>query len=68
MSTGIEVSEARALAANDIHVLAGQLNDAIKRGAECGLRVQVDCTSVIDVKGVATYYPVLSVKILSEVR
>jgi len=68
MNISEQTPETQALIANDIHVLAGQLNDTIKRGAENGLKIEISCTSVIDIKGVATYYPVLSVKVLSELR
>ena len=49
-----------------MNVLTGQLNDAIRRAAEQGLRVEVTSANIIDVKGVASYYPVVSVRLLSE--
>ena len=41
MNTQTQTAETQALTANDIHVLTEQLNDAIKRAAEQGLRVCV---------------------------
>jgi hypothetical protein len=66
MNTQAHADERQVLTANDVHVLAGQLNEAIKRAAEQGLRVEVNCASIMDVKGVASCYPVVSVRLLSE--
>jgi hypothetical protein len=68
MSTQEQVDERQALNANDVHVLTQQLNEAIKRAAEQGLRVEVSCASIMDVKGGASYYPAVSVRLLSELR
>jgi hypothetical protein len=68
MNTEAQEDEGQALNANDIHVLTEQLNEAIKRAAERGLRVEANCASIMDVKGVASYYPVVSVRLLSELR
>lgn len=68
MQTDEQIAESQALAANDIRVLVGQLNEAIKHGAGCGLTIVVDSANVIDVKGIATHYPALTVRVLSELR
>jgi hypothetical protein len=68
MNTQAQADERQALNANDVHVLTGQLNEAIKRAAEQGLRVEVSCGSIMDVKGAASCYPVVSVRLLSELR
>ena len=66
MNTQAQADERKALIANDVHVLTEQLNEAIKRAAEQGLRVEVGCASIMDVTSVASYYPVVSVRLLSE--
>ena len=68
MQTETDRAEFQALIANDIRVLASQLNDAAKRAAEQGLKVQIEVSAVLDVKGIATSYPVLSVRVQAEVR
>jgi hypothetical protein len=68
MLTAAETTEAKALAANDIRVIVGQLNNAIKRGAEHSLKIQIEVSSVIDIKGAATCYPILSARVLAEIE
>lgn len=68
MQTEASTLEAQALIANDIRVLIGQLNVAIQRAAANKLAVQITTTGHIDVRGPATYYPVVSARILSEVQ
>jgi hypothetical protein len=60
--------ERLALLANDIRVLVGQLNDAVKTGAEIGLISWLEVSTVLDVKGHATSYPSLSVRLQAEVH
>jgi len=60
--------EQRALNANDIRVLVGQLNESVRKGAECGLKIQIEISGVLDVKGSATYYPVIAAQVAAEVR
>lgn len=62
-----ETSEQQALAANDIRVLVSQLNEAIQNGAAQGLRVEINVSGCVDVKGPATYYSIVSARILTEV-
>lgn len=69
----MDVQETRqehaALSANDIRALVSQLNEAVKCGAENhGLRVEMEVSNVIDIKGRATCYPIASVRIFTEVR
>ena len=66
MNTQAQADERKALIANDVHVLTEQLNEAIKRAAEQGLRVEVGCAGIMDVTSVASYYPVVSVRLLPE--
>ena len=66
MNAQEQADERQALTANDVHVLTEQLNEAIKRAAEQGLRVEVNCAGIMDVKGVASYYPAVSVRLFSE--
>lgn len=60
--------EQKALIANDIRVLVGQLNEAIKKGAERGLQIALDVSIILDVKGSASCYPVLAAQVAAEVR
>ncbi len=61
-------TESQAMTANDLRVLVSQLNEAVKKAAEKGLRIEIQASSVIDVKGTATLYPLVSVRVLAEVQ
>lgn len=68
MANGTDIVDSASLIANDIVVLVAQLNEAINKAAQKGLRVEIDCSNIVDVKGLATYYPVVSAKILAEIH
>ena len=68
MLTETNRAESQALLANDIRVLVEQLNGTIKRGAEQGLKIQIEASNTLDVKSIATSYPVLSVRVQAEVH
>jgi hypothetical protein len=61
--------EARALIANDLRVLAAQLNERLEAAARAGLQVEAESRLTIQRKEQQTFScPVISVRILAEVR
>ena len=58
--------EKQALLANDIKVLTGQLNEALRKSAAHGLRVEITVAGVLETNP-AIYFQELSVRMFSEV-
>ena len=52
MTTETSKAENQALLANDVRVLVGQLNDAIRKASETGLRVELSNRDVLDLSSV----------------
>lgn len=63
-----QADENQALAANDVRVLVSQLNEAIQRAAANRLRVAIDVSAYVDVKGPATCYPVVAARLFAEIE
>lgn len=59
-------AEQLSLIANDIKVLVGQLNEALRHGAERGLKIEITISETLEIKPVI-YSQTLSVKLLREV-
>jgi len=59
--------ESRAMMANDIRVLVGQLNEAVRKAAGKGLRVEIVSREVVELPSVHKYAE-LQVRILAEVQ
>ena len=67
MDTRENTDERRALLANDLRVLAAQLNERIEAAAMQGLRVEVEVSTALHVRERAFSCPTVAVRVLAEV-
>lgn len=60
--------ENQSMLANDLRVLVSELNSAIQRAADRGLKVTIQAQEVLDTRTKISKYPEVSIRILAEVQ